>query len=450
MSIELQQPDIDEIFFQPPLFMYPDPETEDGIACVNLPFSNLWREWLPEDSAFHDVERNSTFNRLGNVKALSFLSFVGVHPEINFYQEFVHTREDHSYVVARVGELMLRRNGFPESEINKAVIAYMMHDIATPALGDATMKMDEENLSEEDNFRKVIGEKEQRLFEKYGTSVDEIVSIVKNEGVLGEVLDIADRLTYTAKDMHALYSKDKHILPGDQNKHDANFEYLGELLKVVGKYPNFGDLYKTVGIDKKSGKVFFSEPEMLAGFLHIRALLHEKLYLHPVSQGRDLLVRRLVEPLYKVDGDSELDITPENLRIYTDRELMKILTAHYIPAFYGTDRLFEEIVNWFPKYAKFESQSDADEFARELSTQENTVVLGVKKRRGFNPGTGYLVIHPITRRVLPLREYDPRLAQEPERIASGLPAVFVYYKELEDDGLPITDVLRNAPQFKTY
>lgn len=448
--------DYSDYGFQPffiDLSPYPETEDEDPLAIISLPYSRPNRnlELISEGTVYHDVAKNSTFYRLSGIRALSFLSLVGPAPDVQHYQEFAHGREDHSYVVAKLGELILRHNGYSEEEINKAVIAFLMHDIATPALGDATMKLDPANLSEEENFRAIVSDKEKALFAKYGTNVDEVEAIIKNEGVLGQVLDIADRITYTAKDLDALIGADRYLKPADPSLHEENARYLQDFVDIVNKNPKFGELYKTIGIDRKRGQVFSSEPEMFATFLHVRALLHERLYLHPSSQGRDLFVARLIEPFYSTNEDDENSITPAKLREMVDYDLMNELERRYsqyldiLP-----QRLFGEIVNWYPQYARFDTDEEAEKFAFKLSKNPNTAILGVRKRRGFNPGTNYNVIHPITRKVLPLREYDPTLVVEPERIAESLPAVYVYYKELDgDDGSVITQLLRNAPQFKT-
>lgn len=445
-----------EYGFQPffiSLSPFPETEEEDPLAIISLPYSNPNRnlELISEGTVYHDVVKNSDFYRLSGIKALSFLSLVGPAPEIQHYQEFIHARGDHSLVVARVGELILRRNFFPEDEVNRAVIAFLMHDIATPALGDAVMKLDPANLSEEDNFRAVLGEKELALFARYGTSADEVESVIKNNGVVGEVLDIADRLTYTAKDLNALLNADRYIKPADPTLDQNNARYLQDIVDVIKEHPKFGELYKSIGVDRKRGLVFFSEPEMLSTFLHIRAILHERLYLHPSSQGRDLFVQRLVEPFYSQNDEDTESVTPKSLRKMDDYGLMKELEKRYVQ-FEGVraDTLFGEIVNWYPQYERFDSDEKAHLFAEKLSQDENVIVLGVKSRRGFNPGTVYNVIHPKTRRIMPLRDYDPELALEPERIAGSLPATFVYYKELEKDGSAITDVLKTAPQFKTF
>lgn len=454
MSVEKR---FEEPHFQPffiDLSPYPETEDEEPLAIISLPYSRPNRnlELISEGTVYHDVAKNSAFHRLSGIKALSFLSLVGPAPEVQHYQEFVHGREDHSYVVARLGELILRRNGYPEDEINRAVIAFLMHDIATPALGDATMKLDPTNLSEEDNFRATIGDREKALFAKYGTNVDEVEAIIKNKGVLGQVLDIADRLTYTAKDLDALIGADRYLKPSDPTLHEKNAQYLQDFVDIVGENPNFGELYKTIGIDRKKEQVFFSEPEMLSSFLNIRALLHERLYLHPSSQGRDLFVARLIEPFYSTNENNEYAIVPSKLRKMVDYKLMEELERRYSQYVnIGPQKLFGEIVNWYPQYSKFDTEEEAKECASQLFKNPNTVVLGVRKRRGFDPGTSYNVIHPIKRRVMSLRDYDPDLALVPEEIAASLPAVYVYYKELEtDDDSVITQILRHAPQFKTF
>lgn len=44
-----------------------------------------------------------------------------------------------------------------------------------------------------------------RIQEEFDVSLDELQSRIKNEGVIGKIIDIADRLAYTARDVSRVH-----------------------------------------------------------------------------------------------------------------------------------------------------------------------------------------------------------------------------------------------------
>ncbi|OGH19590.1 MAG: hypothetical protein A2868_02690 [Candidatus Levybacteria bacterium RIFCSPHIGHO2_01_FULL_40_15b] len=399
-------------------------DEEDGLFHDFLPFSDI-SGWVPEGGIYEDVLRNTTLVRLGDIHALSFLSYVGPPPEHQYFLDFPHDRLDHSWVVAMTGQRILERNGFSKTRVDKAVMAFLLHDVGTPALGDATMQVDPENLAEEEYWSEAaFKEGGREILEKYGTDELEIDSIIKNRGVLGQVLDIADRITYTMKDLYSIISY------GQTGRN----EYTRDLYEVLDKFPDIGNVYKDVRIE--GDRVYFTNPERLKAFLLLRAHLHQKLYLNPISQGRDFLVRRLIEDAYSASGDPVKPLNPQNLREMGDEELQRILFEWHkpqgdqAPYFLDSRGFFMGIVNWHPEYRQFESEEEAIAFQEKISEDPNNIVLGVKKRSGFDPGTSYLVRDPQTGDILPLHDYDPEGSVRIEEIAESLPGIFVYYKDV--------------------
>lgn len=126
---------------------------EDSLF-LSLPYSDLLSRPIPEGSIYDEAEKKiKALRRLGNIRALSFLSFIGPQaPRDNFYIEHHHTRFDHSLVVALTTEQILRQNGVPLDQINIGIVAGLLHDIATPALGDAAKQLDPERLNEESSW----------------------------------------------------------------------------------------------------------------------------------------------------------------------------------------------------------------------------------------------------------------------------------------------------------
>ncbi|PIT88897.1 MAG: hypothetical protein COU27_03390 [Candidatus Levybacteria bacterium CG10_big_fil_rev_8_21_14_0_10_36_7] len=407
-------------------------EEDNGFMHEFLPYSDINR-WIPENSVYDDVYHNAPLGRLGNVAALSFLAYIGPAPETQYFLDYTHDRLDHSLVVAMTSEEVLKNNHLPQKLINIAILAGLLHDIATPALGDATMQMDTKNLDEEENWAAMLDEKGMELLEKYGVSKKEMHNIIKNKGTLGVILDITDRITYTMKDLF-------EVAGSPRRKLDVN-PYTKSLHAVLNEFPDVGNIYKDVAVDPKTEQVYFTNPERLEAFLLLRALLHQKLYLHPISQGRDLLVKKLLEPLYSSDEKVDAPLNPTSLRAMNDTELKSVMYGYFtmktaldqLSPFRDSDDFFYSIVNWFPEYRGFETEKEASEFISQLSHTPSILTLGMKRRRGFDPGVGYLVMDPKTHTTMPFSQSQPQAALQLQQIADSLPGIFVYFKDISEN-----------------
>lgn len=417
-----------ELSFQLGFEMLSDEFEGDGLLHEYLPFSDL-KGWVPEGGPYEDFLRHTSLRRLAGIRALSFLSYIGPEPQSQYFLEFSHDRFDHSLVVAMVIERILRNNYATPKEIITGIFAGLGHDLATPAHGDATMQIDPDNLSEEENWQNMLSENGGiEVFKKYGIDIDEMGKIIKNEGILGTVLDIADRVTYTMKDLQRV------IITPHLSINPAT--YLSELQSLLEHYPDIGNIYKDVEINGSTQQVYFINPERLRAFLMLRAHLHEKLYLHPISQGRDLFVAKLLEPLYSPIEDPQKPLNPKNLRKMTDGELERMLSEWYqskysvLKSSQNPSSFFFAVVNWYPDYKQFETDDQAAEFINLLSLKPDMAIIGVKKRGTFDPATDYLVKDPKTGKIIPFRDYDHEGANGIEDISNSLSGIIVYYKDL--------------------
>ena len=273
-------------------------EEQDISFFEFLPYSDF-RRWVPENSIYEKaLQQIPALNRLTNVKCLSFLSYIGPDPKNMYFTEFTHSRLDHTLTVALITEQILKQNGFPQDQINLGIIAALLHDIATPAYGDATKQIDMKNLHEEDHWWEVLDKKGKDFATQFGTR-QTINEIIKNQGLLGKVLDISDRITYTMKDLNAL-----QVAPPQVGEKPNS--YLADLNIIIANYPKIGNIYQEVGVDQRKQDVFFNNPDSLNVFLNLRAHLHQKLYMHPINQAKDLLVSKAIAQIYSKDGSSIL------------------------------------------------------------------------------------------------------------------------------------------------
>lgn len=407
--------------------LLPDFELQ-GERFDSLPYSDLKR-WVGENDIYEKAFQNFPMERLHEIKALSFLSCIGLDLKHTVFLEYPHTRLDHSFTVAIVMEKILRQNGFEDAEINVGIIAGLIHDIATPACGDATKKIDPEALDEEKFWWKTIGEKGQEFItDELGIAKETVDDIIKNKSLLGQVLDIADRITYTMKDLDAIVRDD-----GESNflaKLDLDPALL-PLRYIISHYPQIGNIYKEVGVDRKRNEVFFNNPKHLEVLLLLRTRLCRDLYYSPVSLGRDFLVGQLMLPLYSRNGATPL--TAKKLRDLTDYNLMEILQKAYCQP-KGQITGFEmqhDLVNWHPLFKKFENNQEAEEFAKRLRRRKNMAVVGVTECKGFDPATSYKVVNREGK-TMPFFKFDPSTAKEIEEITKATKGVFVFYADVAE------------------
>lgn len=407
---------------------------EFGETFDNLPYSDL-RRWTQEGDIYERIFQNVPLGRHHHVKALSFLSYVGPDPKDQFFLPYVHTRFDHQFTTAIVMEEILKQNGFPQEDIDLAILAGLIHDIATPAHGDATKKIDPEALDEEKFWWEALGKKGQDFITgEFGARRKKLDVIIQNRGLLGQVLDMADRITYTMKDLNAITMEKPLVLPADSNP------YLQLLHTIISQNPKIGNIYKEIGVDRKKKEIFFNDPRNLGTFLLLRAHLHKALYLNPTNQARDFFIAFLIKALYSRDGSKSL--TPQNLREMTDEGLIIILQEYYKPEYKDfSQRFYFELTGWYPEFERFENEQEAKEFSAQLR-RKNIKVIGISQCKGFDPATSYKVAGEKGH-ILPFREYDPGTASEIEKIAEQTKGFLVFFTDASNNDF-INSLLEKA------
>lgn len=387
-------------------------EEQDFSFFENLPYSDFKR-WVPEDSIYEEaLNKIPALNRLNGIKALSFLSYVGPKPKEAYFVEFTHTRLDHTLTVALIGEEILKQNGIPKDQINLYIVAALLHDIATPAYGDATKQVDMKNLHEEDHWWDVLDQKGKDFVVQYGTK-EMIDNIIKNQGMLGKVLDIADRITYTMKDMGGIQIS----IPLVSEPFNP---YLAELDNIISKNPKLGNIYKEVGVDQKKQDVFFNNADNLNIFLNLRAHLYQKLYLYPTNQARDFLIAKAIAQIYSKDENAIL--SPEKLRKISDYDLMHVLADYYKRHAIGMHPL---LTNWSPEFERFDSMDRAKKKEKELKQKHDITVVGINECKGFDPAIEYKVADGY--RYVEFKKYNPLAANKIEKTCNSTKGIFLFW-----------------------
>lgn len=401
-------------------------EERDG-DFVSLPYSGLSWSLPPENEVYPYIHYFIPIERLAGIRQLGFLSYSGEAPERFFFKPYPHQREDHTWGVTMTADEIGKRSGLGATELTTLRFSALLHDIASPAGGDAIKAIDPEALGEEIHWGDVVGIKGKRLIGKRGVNLNDIDKTIQNEGTLGQILDVADRITYVMKDLYSL-------LGPHQTRINSDY-YLLNLRSILAKNPQIGNIYKEVHIEQDTGDIFFENPDNLFNLLSLRAYLHRDVYLYPTNLGRDMLVGELVRPFYsRLDGSK---LTPRKLREMEDTQLMQYLYAQYKgivdvgspDGFLHPDLFTKILINQYPKYIKTQSLEDAAREAHELESQGLTI-LGQREIKPFKAGTNYKVA--VGSNILPFSEADPARARELEDIPEQASGVYVFYTNPHD------------------
>lgn len=413
----------------------PQPGREDQFFVLH-PNSDLERWFYEDEEAYRAFEAFPIW-RLQRIKQLSFLAYIGPRPEIQMFQEFNHTRLEHTLTTARIVETIFRRNYAPEPIVTLGVDSSMAHDMATPALGDAAKQLDPESLDEENHWRDVLGDKGKAFLESRGITLQQMDDSIHNRGLVGRVLDIADRISYVMLDLHNLINTTA-VIVGQPS--DLLLDYRDEIVRVLAQDTNVGSIYRDVVVDWNTEDIYFTNPERLSRFLEIRALLNKHLYLHPVSQARDLRVAQALRPYYSSDESDESMLTPSKLRRMGDEEVLHFLSEKHPELEEGIYRnlgrhtnIFFAFVDWYPQYyERFTTEQELEQRKKELETDNSLVIIGQKTSKGFNPATDLRVMDDDGN-IVPFREYDPHCSGRIERIAEATKGHFLYWEDKDRD-----------------
>ncbi len=251
----------------------------DDFPIMTRPFSSIEQyiiknEWA--DNPYNIITKNFELEK----KLINLLQYwVALQPiEKNIIFHHNHNRYIHSLDTANNIELILRKNNFSEKKIKEGIICGVLHDIATPILGDLTMKAFPELKEEKEflnymmNFPNII----EQIEKEFEISIKDLHQYIKNEWIIGKVLDIADRIAYTTRDVY---------LFGPKTPNQNENKYEKAIKQIIKKDPNINDIIMEISIE--NGQVIFENPERLKDLLLLRANMHNLIYLNHHLRARE-------------------------------------------------------------------------------------------------------------------------------------------------------------------
>lgn len=388
---------------KPDNLTFGNPEKDEEGFHIFLPFSDL-NGWVYEGETLAKSRRAIGLERLGGVRSLSNVAYAYHTGERIDFVDLTATRLLHSLVVARTIEAIMRNNDFPEEEINIGIAAALLHDRATPALGDATKSLDPQALHEEDYWHEALDDKAWEFLSEIGATREKLDDIIHNRGPVGELLDIADKIGYVMIDLWQTGE-------GSLN-------------------PKLGNIYKDVVYDRESGQVYFRDRKRLRNLLYERGRLFRSVYIGADSQVADFVFANLLAPYYSRDGENG-KLTPKDLRAMTDMELVGFLAQQYG---FNKDNFYDR-GNWYPQYEAYDNLVDALKGAIMRTGDPKIKVLGIKRRSGFNPATDFKCWDEWLEKVVPIKDIYSQTSEMIEGWARETDGFLLVYADPHTDSL---------------
>src|SRR3989338_2849905 len=212
-----------------------------------MPFTDL-RYLVREDGVCTDTIRACRLYRLGRIRQLGNLHDPSVYEAgfVSMGQRFNHTRYLHVHDASALITLMGFNNGIEHRLLTHLRVAALIHDALTPAHGDGTKAIDMIRFDEDAFVATLLeGHDWELLKKKHGLSKTLLVDLVQHRHILGTLLDYADRIAYTSRDLDAYLSRYWN------NQRIATTREYRELSDIVKKNPHVCSLWDTihVGLD---------------------------------------------------------------------------------------------------------------------------------------------------------------------------------------------------------
>lgn len=364
-----------------------------------------------EGGIVHHLHDVFNLHRLYSVRQLGFLIFP-LKPNV-ITMPIPHSRGLHHLDTAAVGLSIVRNNYELQEHENTLEAALCSHDACTPAGSDTTKYIDRKAFDEELNFNVLFQNPGWNIIrDVYGIDEKLLYDTVCGIGIYGEVLDIADKIAYTARD--AAYFIGSRI--GAEYR-SGDIELFQKARQIMRETPDFLSLWNDILIHK--GDMVFTNPKALARFLQIRAIMTAELY----KKGSARIVENvLARKLIKIPYDAG-EITAKDLLSWNDATLEQFLRNKYGISF---------ILNSFNRSLckNFESESARNEFMKHVPEDMIPIIddfapnshSGTEKFKTLNGG-----------KVKVFAEAFPEASKEIDSIINQRPSGFPLYLIARDD-----------------
>lgn len=265
-----------------------------------------------EDGLIHDAVRTFRLFRLNGIRQLAFLHapVPCAEDEYRIEEMFPHTRYVHSLDVAATATLIVANNPQLTPHLHNARFAGITHDALTPAGGDSTKLVDLDVFDEDKHYPLLFEHPEwPELRDKYFLSESILREAVLGNGIVGRVLDTADKIAYIGRDARNYLSQ--YYSSGDPSYQKA-FSAISSLVK---DNPYICSIWDSVQVE--DNQLVMGDCDRLGKFLLLRAYMFRELYYNPNAR---LLEYVMATALIKYMYVHKL-VTREELLIHDDQWL---------------------------------------------------------------------------------------------------------------------------------
>ncbi len=379
---------------------------------ANLPFSGLGYQ-IMEGSITEQLIRGFKLHRLSGIKQLGGLHYpiIFSHGAAMYVREFPHDRYAHSNDVGTMAILILYNNNRTELELLTGNMAGRLHDILTPAYGDSTKLIDKKEFDEDRHFPEALANFDWSQVPAAPKGIAKLLPpIIMNKGLIGQVLDIADKLAYVGRDLYEFYVAGPKL------------EGYEEIRKLLRKEPQPCSLWECAEI--QDDQLYFSDKDRLINFLMIRATLFSKLYNNAASRfWENFLMTFLKNQLY-IPGR----ITKTDLLRMGDRDVEDLINREIGENFFG-----DWIGSKEERMETFATIEEAQKRRADLIAKNRSVAM-IEKSFVAKPGVHF---HVETERGLqPLSQADPDASKLIRQTIIPTHEYALFYLDVHRNNLP--------------
>lgn len=386
-------------------------ETEEGDTChvfPSLPRAGYGYIVL-EDGLCEATASTFSLGRLMEIRQLGFLHdpMVAETEMKGMTWRFPHTRYTHVFDVMSVMTLMGTNNGLSPRQLNNARVAALTHDTLTPAGGDTTKMIDPKAFDEDLHYPELLAKTDwSALRERFDLDGTLLKNTILNRGLLGQLLDYADKIAYVSRDADMFLSR--LGVADDSQEYAAMVDYLRA-------HPDICSVWDAVRVTGE--EVWVDDPDRLLEFLRLRVMLFRWLYFHPGARFMEfVLIGTACRYLYETGR-----ITRDWLLEHTDNDLDRVMidfTGIHLDLI-GSDQIGD------PRVETFDTVEAAKAREAELIRQGVPLTLVEDLGGKIKPATHFRVKH--RRKLLPYRQVFTREAEELHALAQMPDPVRLYY-----------------------
>lgn len=377
---------------------------------------------LLEGGIFEEAMRSFEINVLSDRRQLGLLTDPVVTKDRmqGMCSIFNHTRLPHVMVVGVVAALVGLRLDLSKSQLDLLRVAGVTHDTLTPAGGDSIKLIDPKGFDEDLHYPELLKRKGVKDFlERRKINTDALVRVVQGQGLLGSILDLADKISYLSSDLKAYLGKDLDwwkIYPP---------EGYAEVHGAIEKNPFVLDIWDATEV--RDGQLVFLDSERLSDFLRIRALMFRELYYHPGARFIEHVAGKvIVKYLYDYGK-----LTRKQLLQMSDHELERGLGRILGSGDYGIS--FGDID---PRVEEFKTFAEARKREAELRASGVNITHIETINHVTRPGTHFMVRQ--NGRIVSFAEAYPGLARKiKEVITPQFPARLYYLRGDDFQGMSL-------------